>query len=445
MTKRRAPRRDAMEARLEDAMLPGDFIPYAASGDFVSGLEEIARRIESIGHADPGRAVHLFDVFLAACYEKAEEVDDSGGDLGGFVEALFGRWMKARQAADADPDETARLLLVRMDDDPYGFASHLEREALKTLDKAALASLEQQVRIRFDSAGIADNHREATHTRRRWAEVLRSLVAHRRDVPGYLRLCEETETTPQDCVAVAKILRSLRKPEEALSWVVRGLALSKEQPHGWQAESELVKMKRELLARVGRGDDALTDAWTAFAEQPGRFSYEDLMRFVPKAERAPWHVKAMEAAEHAELAAHVELLLATKETKRLVERLRRASDVELEELSHYKMGLAVKCLAKSHPGIAARLHRALGMRILNAKKSRCYDAALGNFEDARACYERAGLRHEWHALVAEIRGAHRRKAGFIAGFDRLAEGRRPGAAPSFLERARTRWSAGDSR
>ena len=106
---------------------------------------------------------------------------------------------------------------------------------------------------------------------------------------------------------------------------------------------------------------------------------------------------------------------------------------------------AAKRLAKSHPAIAARLHRAQGMRILNAKKSKYYDAALGNFDDARKCYERAGLRNDWHSLVAEIRAAHHRKTGFIAGFDRLVAGQAASAAPSFLERARTRWSEGASR
>jgi len=56
------------------------------------------------------------------------------------------------------------------------------------------------------------------------------------------------------------------------------------------------------------------------------------------------------------------------------------------------------------------------MRILKAKKSRYYDAALSNFEDARLCYERAGLGAQWERLVREVRAAHHRKTKFMPGF-----------------------------
>ncbi len=39
------------------------------------------------------------------------------------------------------------------------------------------------------------------------------------------------------------------------------------------------------------------EAWAEFREHPSTFSYEELMRFVPKAERAAWHAKAMDAVE----------------------------------------------------------------------------------------------------------------------------------------------------
>ena len=47
------------------------------------------------------------------------------------------------------------------------------------------------------------------------------------------------------------------------------------------------------------------------------------------------------------------------------------------------------CLAKAHPEVAARVFRALGMRILKAKKSKYYAAALSHFEDVD-CYRQAG-------------------------------------------------------
>jgi hypothetical protein len=64
-----------------------------------------------------------------------------------------------------------------------------------------------------------------------------------------------------------------------------------------------------------------------------------------------------------------------------------------------------------------------------------------HFENAKRCYERSDLHREWAALVADVRRAHHRKTGFMAAFERLAAGHGPRDAPSFLDRARTRWSA----
>jgi uncharacterized Zn finger protein len=156
-------------------------------------------------------------------------------------------------------------------------------------------------------------------------------------------------------------------------------------------------------------------------------------------QRSRRHQKAMEAAAGGDLHSLIELWLETREIDRLVERLRRARDEELEGISHYATEPVAKKLAKTHPDVAARVYRALGMRILRAKKSRHYEAALSNFEKARRCYERAGLAPMWEALVGEIRAQHHRKIGFMTGFEEIVAGGGPSLRPTFLERAKARW------
>jgi hypothetical protein len=438
MKKPRGTRRDAVEATIEAALCPGRFINYNACWNFVSDLERAAAAVERLVEADPQRAVHLYETFIAGCYEKAEELDDSSGNFALFVDDLYAGWIKARQAAGADPDETAKWLLARMEDDPYGFAYHLERDAVKVMSKASLAAFARHVRARV-AGGVEGKSRDADYARRRWGEVLRAIYAAQRDIAAYVELCEETEPSAQDCLAVATLLRG-RKPTEALAWVNRGLALDKKHPHGSMAGHDLAKMKRELLTKLGRGDDALEEAWAEFREHPSKYTYEELMRFVPKARRAEWHAKAMDAAGGADLGSLMELWLETKEIDRLAERLRRAKDAELEALSHYTTEPAARRLAKSHPDVAAKALRALGIRVLKAKKSKYYDAALGHFEDAKACYERAGLRARWERLVREVRAEHHRKSGFMPGFEEVVAGGGPSAKPTFLQRAKARWS-----
>ena len=95
---------------------------------------------------------------------------------------------------------------------------------------------------------------------------------------------------------------------------------------------------------------------------------------------------------------------------------------------------------EGHADLAARLWRAQGMRIVNAGKSKYYTAALSNFHRAKRCFERAGLTAQWEATVAQVRADHRRKSGFMLGFEHVVAGGAPREEPSFLERAKARWN-----
>jgi len=80
------------------------------------------------------------------------------------------------------------------------------------------------------------------------------------------------------------------------------------------------------------------------------------------------------------------------------------------------------------------------MRIVDAKKSKYYDAALSNFERARDCHQRAGLAAQWEETIRQVHTAHHRKNGFISEFESVAAGARRAEKPSFLEPAQARWS-----
>ena len=146
------------------------------------------------------------------------------------------------------------------------------------------------------------------------------------------------------------------------------------------------------------------------------------MRYVPAAEKKAWHAKAMDASEKGSLSSQIELWLEKKEIDRLLARLRKVKDEELEDLSHYTTEPLARKLERSHPDVAARIYRALCMRIVDAGKSRYYDAALDSIERAGKCYAKAGLERDWEAVVADLRGRHSRKKGFMARFEEILSG-----------------------
>jgi uncharacterized Zn finger protein len=136
----------------------------------------------------------------------------------------------------------------------------------------------------------------------------------------------------------------------------------------------------------------------------------------------------------------VELLLHTEEIERLAQLSARSSDNSLEALSHHVAEPAGTRLEQNHPGEAARIWRAQGIRILKAGKSKYYDAALRYFERAKRCYQQAEQAAEWQRVVDEVYAEHRRKASFLPGFDDIVRESESARQPSFLDRAKTRWA-----
>ena len=430
------PRRkaDPIERQIESAFHPEPFIRDGECISFVSRLEDVAATIDTLVASEPARAVALYEAFLAGCHAKAEELDDSSGSFGQFAQDLVCRWIKSRQAAGADPQTTVSTLLAWMDDDPYAFCYQIERDAAAAFDKAGLAAFEKQIHRRFE-AEAAD---PSAWTYRRGAEILRAIYVAQRNIQAYIALVEQTELKPEDCLAVAKLFVP-REPNEALAWAERGRALDRNSQFRSTAAYDLDKLHRELLSKLGRADEALEAAWADFRKHPSKFTYDDLMHFVPKTERTAWHEKALNAASGADLHSLLELFIETKETERLADLVRGSADETLENVSHYATEPAAKRLEKNHPGLAGRLWRAQGMRIVEAKKSKYYDAALSDFERARDCFQRAGLATEWEQTVRRVCALHYRKTGFIGGFQALAAGAKRSERPSFLERAKTRW------
>ncbi len=212
-------------------------MPDRACFRFVDGLEQAAASIGRLVTGAPTRAATLYETFLAGCYEKAEEVGDSSGSFGTFVQTLICGWITARQAAGACPQQTATLLLTWMDTDQYGFCNQLERQAATALHEAGLAALTNQIQARFDAAAQATAASDASdrtnqYARRRWAEALRTLHATRNDLDAYLALAQQTGLTAEDCLTLANMLTTQGNPTQALSWVERGLVLDAQASYG---------------------------------------------------------------------------------------------------------------------------------------------------------------------------------------------------------------------
>jgi hypothetical protein len=127
-----------------------------------------------------------------------------------------------------------------------------------------------------------------------------------------------------------------------------------------------------------------------------------------------------------------------KEWERLARHVHSAKGDEFESLSHYCTEPAAQGLAKKDTLAAAKLHRALGLRIVNVRKSKYYPEALSHSENARDLYSASGHSAECHqSLVGTVRVAHSRKSGFLSAFERIVSGK--SHSSSYAEEAQARW------
>jgi hypothetical protein len=257
-------RRDPMDRAIESALQAGHFIGWNQGTAFVTGLENLEREIAALAANGPTRAAALYETFIAACNLKAEEIDDSDGEFGMFAGNLFRGWIQARQAAGADPGATAETLLAWMKNDDYGFCNQLGSDAVKVLDSAGMAAFEQAVRARFEASCGKQQQNTGNYIRDQWGQILRSIYAQQRSVEKYLDVAARTGLTQTDCETIATMLQAKRKPNEALSWIERGIEMENAGSFKAGTSYKLFEMHRALLAKLGRGREALDSAWAEF-------------------------------------------------------------------------------------------------------------------------------------------------------------------------------------
>jgi tetratricopeptide (TPR) repeat protein len=437
---------DPLILELEFALALGEYIPYKRSWDFVRGLEDVKHKIDALVRDGQAiRAVTLYEIFLSGCYEKADEIDDSGGDLGMFFENLFCAWINARQKAKYDSAETVQHILKWMDNDDYGFCYDIERNMVKELNKKSVNLFEAAIKSRFEKAFATDlqkKHKRVSDCSwevRKNVSILKVIYVESKDTHDYLALCEGTGTTPKDCENIANIYKVKRQYQNALNWVEKGLKLEKKERWGNQSGFGLTELRQAMLNKLGRREDAFNLAWDEFKRHPSDFSYEKIMKFVDAKDVKLLHQKALEKAKNTSLSGFIDICVKTKELDKLADYILSIDTEQLEELSHYTTERAAKSLAEKHGMAAAKIYSALGMRILNKGQSKYYRYGLEHFRKAQKLYEKAGRDQLWLDVVERVQRNHSRKYSFIPDFEKIVAGHRLKKTDSFEKRTMKRW------
>jgi hypothetical protein len=436
---------DPLVREIELTLCPGCSIRYDDMSDFARDLDQVQEKIEAlVAGGEAMRAVGLYEILLAGCYDKIEECEDSKADLGMFWDDAFCGWVKARQAAGCSPDETVRQIIRWIENDNYGFCFEIEKDVAKVLDKEGLRLFTTHFSSRMDQAMSANGDSkpkaifEYENNIRLPAIRLKAIYRARNDSPAYAALCARVGLTPKDCEQLAEMEIEKRHWDKAWEWVRQGLEMGSARDWHNECSYQLDYLKIKVLGKLGRTGDALSVAWADFEKYPSDVAYEAFMGFVPKAERGQWHEKAMDVAARGDIGQFMNLCVKAKEWRRLAAKVHESEHGALEAISHYHLEPVAHSMAKRDIPAAAKVCRALAIRILNSKKSKYYDQALSHLRKARDLYIKAQLADEWQAVVDAVRSAHGRKYGFMTEFEDIVSGDKPKIV-TFAETVKRRW------
>lgn len=216
-----------IESEFKLALRPGRRVGGRGVDRLIDRLKEIAEDIEAVAlGGEPAVAASLYEAFIAACEEKADQVRDPEGEFGEFAGTLLCRWVRARDLSGVGADEIVFGLVSKLDHDPHGFCYRLEEALPCFMSLPVLDRFERLARDRID-ASAPDDGGPAGYPRRRWTALLKQVLRHLGDAPAYVELCESSGgLDPGDCDLVAEMVERLGHLEEALYWVERGLALA---------------------------------------------------------------------------------------------------------------------------------------------------------------------------------------------------------------------------
>ncbi|MBF0493198.1 MAG: hypothetical protein HQM15_10515 [Deltaproteobacteria bacterium] len=382
--------------RISNALDLGHFVAWNKGFDFVSKLEDIHRDLVAFAKTNPCEALEYFEVFIAGCLVKGNEVDDSGAELAMFLDALFQSWVRCCSASKMKAPEFLRKIAHWMKADDIGFCHDLEVSIIPALSseyRSALRdTLEQRLQEQASDETPGPERSKLLSQHRHSLVTLKKLLISTNNTSALIEIGERYGFTPEDCLALATAFSSRKQAEQALEWVERGLKCHAGQNHH---EYELVRLRRKLMIKTGKRSDAVKDAWEKFEQCPSIHYFKDVLECAAKADKIELANKAMLLFEKADLRHAIEAFHEIGKTDLLICRIDRTQNADLKKLFYSTAIDVAKSIAKQFPSQSARLYVSQALVILDARKAKAYHHAHDYLHEAKILMERAGERESW--------------------------------------------------
>jgi hypothetical protein len=441
--------------QIESALRLGRYVGWKERHGFFAEVQLAKTPIDNLRSAGKQtEAIQLYEIFLAGSFVKADEVDDSCGDMADWIRLLMTDIVETRQESCEAPTRIAAKIIEWCDKDRCGFTDHFD-QVLFAIGKpetimAHRALLEERSLRKLSALknqGVVEAQKFLSDTTIKDFDWLKAIYLHQKDVEAYLRISEAFGLMPDDFEKVALILQERGECREALNWAERGLALKSEDGDRYRYVSGdgLATLRRSLLMKLGRQPEAFSSAWAEFEAHPSVRTYREVAEYVAPSQSKACYEKVRRHILSAETRIDniFDFLTKYNEHELLQDFIERTDEERLEKVAYTTLKETAKALEGTAPLAAAKLYKAEAIQILSRAKAKAYHYALENLAKVKELYESNGCGSNWNALAVELQAQHKRKSSFIGEFNAIVAGTARPKKMNFLERIGMDLPSGD--
>jgi tetratricopeptide (TPR) repeat protein len=356
-----------------------------------------------------------------------EQIDDSGGEVGGILSELGELHLKACKMARPDTVALAENLFRLETSLPFGvcsFSAQTYKDALGTKGLQRYRALAQAQWATLDSVGTKAKF---DHKRFRITHVMEQLAIASGDVDELIAIKSQDLTHAHTYLTIAQILTENKRHEEALQWCERGL-----KDHPTRTDNRLRDFLIAAYLKRKRSAEALQLTWIQFEEQPGLSSYQKLHALavklgvwpVQRARALTWLDRAI--ANETSATSRYQLKPSVPDTSRRVDIALWEGDLEAAWVAaqsghcqqNSRISLA-KALGATRVQDAIDLYRQLVLEIVGQTSNDAYARAINLVQEIQKLMTRLGQMPELAAYLKDLRETVRAKRNFIKLLDRM--------------------------
>lgn len=415
----------ALRNTINRAFAVHDFVDYRAMPDYCRRVYPVVEALAAL--PESGRAVDalpLLDYALERGFIAWEQVDDSGGEVGEFIEMLARAHCRAATLAQPDgPDLANQLNRLKTTSpvDCFPLANYIDALGEEGLARYRWLLQCEWRKVPQREPGYKRHYSSSEPSYFGITDRMRELARLDGDVEALIAIESRDLSSPGCFLAVARILNEASRHDEALAWVERG-----DRSFPDEVDRHIAEYLIEAYANAARHDDALHVAWRDFAFRPDLKKYQKLKTCAERTMAWPqWREKAL-----AELAAdpkpddgtlrsRFDARRRDTETLLDVHLWEGSIGAALAEARAYgcsldRMATLAQACEKDHLDDAVRFYKKLAANCIEGRKKHSYAAAASYIRKIGHLLAAAKRRREFETYLAEVKREHGAKRNFMA-------------------------------